>query len=238
MSSSASSDNVRNDPHRRFHEADFAGLHSPGDAPSRADDPQFDIFEWYPKYQSCQRYFLDRSQHSVPVQAVASFVNILLPFQRLPYSAYGSTGASHAVGSSRNQGPQGMSPTRPPTAPPSVSLIPYVRRLVATGFDYPGIMHGFFGDDWIAGIGPMHEAERRNYLFAAKSGGWASVKRDYDMLPLETVPFLKPLQAVTSAEIDAAECTWSEWLALEDWMVGPRAPESTRPSSRSRMSES
>jgi len=67
-----------------------------------------------------------------------------------------------------------------------------------------------------AGIGPLHEQERRNYLFAAKSGGWASVKKDYDMTPLETVPFLRPLQGPVDAEIEAAERSWSEWLAMED----------------------
>ncbi|KAK9612263.1 hypothetical protein V6Z94_006988 [Aspergillus fumigatus] len=61
--------------------------------------------------------------------------------------------------------------------------------------------HGFswgppriLGYDWTAGVGYLHEQERRNYLFAAKSGGWAAVKRDYDMPPLETIPFLRPLQ--------------------------------------------
>lgn len=90
--------------------------------------------------------------------------------------------------------------------------------------DVPQVLHGFFGDDWRAGIGPQQEQERRNYLFAAKSGGWASVKRDYDMLPLETVPFMRPLNDPSEVEIEAAERTWSEWLALEDWMVGSRAP--------------
>ena len=116
-------------------------------------------------------------------------------------------------------------PGQPP--PPSfVSLIPYLRRLVVTGLDFPGVLHGFFGDDWALGVGPLHEQERRNYLFAAKSGGWASVKKDYDMLPLDTVPFMRPLQAPAIAEIEAAEKSWSEWLAMEDWMVGPRAPDS------------
>ena len=106
----------------------------------------------------------------------------------------------------------------------SVSLVPYLRRLVVTGMDVPQVLHGFFGDDWAAGVGPQREQERRNYLFAAKSGGWASVKRDYDMLPLETVPFMRPLHEPTDGELEAAENTWSEWLALEDWMVGSRAP--------------
>ena len=92
--------------------------------------------------------------------------------------------------------------------------------------DFPGVLHGFFGDDWTAGVGPLHEQERRNYLFAAKSGGWAAVKQAYDLPPLETVPFLRPLQGAAEVEIDAAERSWSEWLAMEDWMVGPRAPHS------------
>lgn len=91
--------------------------------------------------------------------------------------------------------------------------------------DFPGVLHGFFGDDWAAGIGPLHEQERRNYLFAAKSGGWDAVKKEYDIHPLETVPFLRPLQGPVDAEIEAAERSWSEWLAMEDWMVGPRAPD-------------
>ena len=99
---------------------------------------------------------------------------------------------------------------------------------MVTGLDFPGVLHGFFGDDWAAGVGPLHEQERRNYLFAAKSGGWASVKKDYDMSPLETVPFMRPLQGPVIVEIEAAEKSWSEWLAMEDWMVGPRAPEAHR----------
>ena len=113
----------------------------------------------------------------------------------------------------------------PHQAHTAVSLIPYLRRLVVTGLDFPGVLHGFFGDDWASGVGPLHEQERRNYLFAAKSGGWASVKKDYDMLPLEMVPFMRPLQGAVSAEIEAAEKSWSGWLAMEDWMVGPRAPD-------------
>jgi hypothetical protein len=98
-------------------------------------------------------------------------------------------------------------------------------------------MHGFFGDDWQKGVGSLHEIERRNYLFAAKSVGWAQVKQQYDMSPEETVPFIKPLQRVQLAEIEAAEKNWSEWLAMEDWMIGPRSPDemglmSTGPSRR------
>ncbi|KAL8861157.1 MAG: hypothetical protein Q9178_002373 [Gyalolechia marmorata] len=201
---------------------------------SRSDDPQFDIFDWFPKYQSCQRYFVDHAQPSAPVQAVAAFINILLPLQRLPNPVTssqvrlppspGGLGGLSFGSSARSPGPSNI-PTTSNLAFTSISLIPYLRRLVVTGLDFPGVLHGFFGDDWAAGIGPLHEQERRNYLFAAKSGGWASVKKDYDMGSAETVPFMRPLQGAVGQEIEAAEKTWSEWLAMEDWMVGPRAPE-------------
>ena len=105
-----------------------------------------------------------------------------------------------------------------------ISIIPYLRRLVATGFDKPGILHGWFGDDWALGIGPMHESERRNFLFAAKSGGWTSVKQDYDRVVEETVPFLRPLEGIADGEIESAESSWGSWLEMEDWMLGSRSP--------------
>lgn len=107
-----------------------------------------------------------------------------------------------------------------------VSLVPYMRRLIVTGFDTDGILHGFFGDAWQAGIGPIQECERRNYLFAAKHGGWRSCKRQYDMNDEESVPFMQPLRNVTMNELDASDRAWSSWLALEDWAIGPRAPQS------------
>ena len=239
MASSTSSENIRADSSRQFHETPFANLHSNDEpAPSRSDDPQFEIFDWYPKYQSTQRYFLNIAQHSVPVQALAAFVNILLPYQKDHYPVHSYT-TSPPGGSSRSNNQPGMqSPRATIPSPSPLSLIPYLRRLIVTGMDFPGVLHGFFGDDWATGIGPLREQERRNYLFAAKSGGWASVKRDYDMLPYETVPFLRPLQGTVDIEIKAAERTWSEWLAMEDWMVGPRTPESMRSSRRARMSGS
>lgn len=116
-----------------------------------------------------------------------------------------------------------------PAQPPlSISLTPYIRRLVATGLDLPGILHGFFGDDWKLGIGHLHEAERRNFLFAAKSAGWLKVKAQYDMSDDQSIPFLRPLQDVTELEIVKAEENWSEWLAMQDWMVGPRSPDVDR----------
>lgn len=206
-----------------------------------ADNPAFDIFEWSPKYASCQRYFLDHAQHSGPVQALSAFMNIQLPCQRHPgiYSSStapsdfagrhlsfgaGSSGSSVSGGGGTGLPGHGNAQFRPA---PSVSLFPYLRRLVVTGLDFPGVLHGFFGDDWASGVGPLHEQERRNLLFTAKSGGWAVVKREYDISPLETVPFLRPLQGVAETELVAAEKNWSEWLALEDWMVGPRAPTDT-----------
>ncbi|KAF2490784.1 hypothetical protein BU16DRAFT_530404 [Lophium mytilinum] len=195
-------------------------------------DPQFDIFEWHPAYQSCQRYFLDHAQHDASVQAVAALVNICLPFQWSDNPVANSQGPSpHAAGPGAynmpwpRHGPVPSHPQQRPSVPMWVSLVPYIRRLIVTGFDREGVLHGFFGDDWRKGIGPVQECERRNYLFAAKSVGWAKVKYQYDMSPHESVPFLRPLQNVQLAEIEGAEKTWSQWLAMEDWMVGPRAPE-------------
>lgn len=183
-------------------------------------DDAFDIFQWYPRFQSCVRYFLETAQHTGPVQAVAALINIRLPFQKPQHSAGGLS-------------PTGPSlPARIPGQPPwpaqsggFVTLTPYIRRLVATGWDIPDILHGFFGDDWAIGIGHIHEIERRNYLFAAKSASWVEVKSLYDLGDEESVPYLRPLQNVTEKEILSAESTWSEWLAMQDWMIGPRSPE-------------
>lgn len=229
FSSSSSEDNF-NPARANLGDTRFSGINSPSEGSSRGKapaNPQFDIISWYPKHQSCQRYFLDHAQHEPLVQAFASFINILLPFQRQPTPVFSS------VGSRSGRARHDKDPTKAPSssadlaAASAVSLIPYLRRLVVTGMDVPQVLHGFFGDDWRAGVGPQREQERRNYLFAAKSGGWAAVKRDYDMLPLETVPFMRPLFDPTDGELDAAEKTWSEWLCLEDWMVGSRAPDAT-----------
>ena len=182
-------------------------------------DGQFDIIDWYPYFQSCIRYFLEHAQYNGPVQALAAFLNIQLPFQKLQaatthhrqHPLYPRTSPSppaHGGGSSAAAAPPPLS---------HVSLQPYIRRLVATGFDFPAVLHGFFGDDWQLGITPMHEQERRNFLFAAKSSSWLEVKGAYDMGVDETVPFLKPLRNVTEQEIVAAEGGWSEWLAMQDW---------------------
>ena len=36
---------------------------------------------------------------------------------------------------------------------------------------------------------------------------------------------MKPLDQAKLEELTAAEKAWSRWLAMEDWMVGPRAPD-------------
>lgn len=171
---------------------------------------QFDLFVWDPKYQSCIRYFLDHAQHEHPVQAVARMLNI-----RLPLHNPSAIQTLHP--------PPGPSSSSRPYAEVSTTLIPYIRRLIVTGFDTPAVLHGFFGDDWLEGIGSIHETERRNYLFAIKSDNWLAVKRSYDMDNGQTVPWLKPPQNVSLAEIEAAEKSWSEWLSAQDWMLGPRA---------------
>ncbi|KAI1175463.1 hypothetical protein F4777DRAFT_326690 [Nemania sp. FL0916] len=192
-------------------------------------DSQFDILQWYPHFQSCVRYFLDRAQHDGPVQAVAAFVNIRLPFQnpqspitssRQPVSPSALPSASSSAAGQFANLPQSC---------PAISLTPYIRRLVATGFDFDGVLHGFFGDDWASGIGHLHEVERRNYLFAAKASHWLDVKSQYDMPDGQTIPFLRPLQRVTEEEILNAETDWSQWLAMQDWMIGPRNPENIPP---------
>jgi len=50
------------------------------------------------------------------------------------------------------------------------------------------------------------------------------VKYQYDMDARQTVPWMQTPQNVQESEIQNAERTWSSWLALEDWMIGPRAP--------------
>ncbi|KHN95409.1 uncharacterized protein MAM_06686 [Metarhizium album ARSEF 1941] len=183
-------------------------------------ESQFDIFEWYPTFQSCHRFFIEEAQHTNAVQAVAALINIQLPFEKIRNDGSSATPRVPSSSSGPGRG--------------NVALVPFIRRLVATGFDTPPILHGFFGDDWSAGIGPIHEQERRNYLFAAKSESWLKVKADYDMENGQSIPFLRPLQGVTEKEIVSAEANWSDWLAMQDWMLGPRAPPGEHESHPSR----
>lgn len=157
---------------------------------------------WYPHYKNCVQYFVEYGQHNQTVQSLAAFVNIRLPCQR-PHEPVAQV---------------------QPAPAPFVSLRPYVRRLIVTAQDSSLIMRAFFGDDWAAGVGCIYKQERANYLFTAKSSGWGATKTAYDILPDEQVPFLRPLREPTEEEIRAAEARWSEWLAMEDWMVGARSP--------------
>ncbi|KAL2114101.1 hypothetical protein VUR80DRAFT_782 [Thermomyces stellatus] len=197
--------------------------------PEGIPDAQFDVIDWYPKFQSCVRYLLDHGQYNGAVQAIAAFINIQLPFQS-QHPVLSSNSLVNTSLATANPAPPShllsgsTVPGRHPIMDASVTLVPYVRRLVATGFDFPSVLHGFFGRDWLEGVGPLHDIERRNYLFAAKSDNWLKVKASYDMGDGQFVPFLKPLQKITEEEIEAAEATWSEWLAMQDWMLGPRAP--------------
>ncbi|CAG8973783.1 hypothetical protein HYALB_00006328 [Hymenoscyphus albidus] len=201
---------------------------SPSTMQHRATNPHFRHFEWYEEFKSCRRYFLDVAQHSDPVQSLAAFLNIQLPFQKQPNPVMSSNSPSPRAAGPEMGGHMGQprfGGSQNTGQAQACSLIPYIRRLIVTGYDSPLILHGFFGDDWVAGVGSLHEIERRNYLFAAKSTSWMKVKQAYDMSPQETVPFLKPLVDVSEVEIQAAESSWSEWLAMQDWMLGPRAPE-------------
>lgn len=235
---------------------------TPEDSAPLTGDSSFDVLDWHPAYQSCQRYFLDYAQHEPGTQALCALINIKLPHQWLSMPVFSAVPA--ASGSSSSQSTAGQftfgnyprggsssngsgngvsSPSRGRNgqreATTFVSLVPYIRRLVVTGFDKPPILHGFFGDDYVRGVLPHVECERRNYLFAAKHGGWRTCKKQYDGGSGgggvdETVPFMKPLQDSKAEEMNAADKAWSSWLAMEDWMVGPRAPEGGRRASRER----
>lgn len=181
--------------------ADVSTAEMPG-APFYADTIKVNPSEWFPVYQSCVQYFVDVAQHAPKTQSLAALINIRLPCQQDL--------------NNNNNSSEFRSGT--------VSLIPYIRRLVVTATDTPAIMQELFGENWFAGIGPLHSQERVNYLFAAKSGGWLKTKTHYDVGPYETVPFLRPLRDPQEEELRAADARWSQWLAMEDWMVGPRSP--------------
>lgn len=163
-----------------------------------ADDGKLNPSDWFPIYQSCIAHFVNVAQHRPLAQSLAAHINILLPCQQ-----------RSILNGSR---------------PEIFSLIPYIRRLVATATDTPTTMQELFGANWVQGVGTILSQERINYLFAAKSGGWLTTKAQYDILPYETIPFLRPLRDPQEEELRAAEARWSEWLAMEDWMVGPRSP--------------
>jgi hypothetical protein len=211
-------------------------------------DPNFDIIDWHPAYQSCQRYFLDHAQHEPGTQALCALINIRLPFQWLsnpiqsstPPSVNTAPSSAHSNsqftftpnsyqrtnGHHTEQGSHLQTQTAGGNAV-FISLLPYLRRLIITGFDKAPILHGFFGDRYKAGIAPHLDCERRNFLFTAKHGGWRTCKKFYDAGSSgggdETAPFMKPLEDASAEELEAAERAWSKWLAMEDWMVGERS---------------
>jgi hypothetical protein len=190
-----------------------ATIEMPSTSPC-ADGTKIHPVEWFPYYQNCLRYFLDVAQHTPAGQSLAAYLNISLPCQRAsdPISHFTETSEESSYGSA------------PHLRPGAVSLVPYIRRLVVTGMDTPDVLNALFGGNWQQGIGHLQSQERVNYLFAAKSGGWLSTKTQYDILPDETVPFMRPLREPQEEELRAAEARWSDWLAMEDWMVGPRSP--------------
>lgn len=236
-----------------FRQPFMPSLHDDGGSaravpPPMTGDPAFDILDWLPAYQSCQRYFLDYAQHEQATQALCALINIRLPFQHSTHPI--TTSSRHAPGSTthttssttttNNSTSNGNSadfnfsyprPNGTNTAnhqssnpPPPISLLPYLRRLVATNFDKPPILHGFFGDDYERGVLPHLDCERRNYLFAARSGGWEACKRLCDAgtgdAGDESVPFLRPLGRVVDEEVRAAEKAWAEWREGMEWTVG------------------
>lgn len=190
--------------------ADASTPEMPG-APLYADTVKVNPSEWFPVYQSCVQHFVDVAQHAPKAQSLAALINIRLPCQQDTAPIF-----QYAEPTSSNNNIENRSG--------SVSLIAYIRRLVVTATDTPAIMQELFGDNWFAGVGPLHSQERVNYLFAAKSGGWLKTKTHYDVAPYETVPFLRPLRDPQEEELRAADARWSQWLAMEDWMVGPRSP--------------
>ncbi|KAL4969500.1 uncharacterized protein BDV14DRAFT_164676 [Aspergillus stella-maris] len=167
--------------------------------------------DWYAQYTACLQYFLDQAQYSAPVQSLTAYINIRLPCQQLSNPVLRFDASPSGNGNAQALASR-------------VSLRHYIRRLIVTGNDSPLVLDAFFGPNWLAGVGNVCKQERMNYLCTAKSNGWASTKAAYDVLPDEHTPFLRPLSGASEEELVAAEKYWSEWLAMEDWMVGPRSP--------------
>lgn len=203
--------------------------------PSTIGSEGFDIFEWHAAYLSCQRFFLDHGQYEPGSQAVTALLNILLPHQ-LPKPITSWADPELTSPSARFASayvPPGTTPPRPepvplpgpPKMPNFVSLVPYVRRFVITGFDNDAILHGFFGDDYKKAIMPLRECERRNYLFVSKSGGWEKAKAQYDMDPMQSVPWMRAPKDIQGLELENAEKTWNAWHSLEEWTTNSRLPD-------------
>src|SRR5271170_5565036 len=130
---------------RPFQHAGFDASRHTNETHSRqSNEAHFEIFAWFPHYQRCVQYFLDHAQHTQQVQTLAAFVNISLPCQKWPPIASSRPPPPHSPGLPLGIG-MGMQPQMghpnsafpnlnlPTSPPPAVSLIPYIRRLVATG---------------------------------------------------------------------------------------------------------
>lgn len=167
-------------------------------------------------------HFIHYAQYCRSVQALAAFINVHLPFQRQPCIRV----KTDSGGIQQQQGADNVCNGFLGTPLHPVSAVPYIRRLVATGFDSPSVLCTIFGEHWNAGIGHILHFERRNYLFAAKSDCWLSVKLHYDMAAGQEIPTLGVPEA-TEWQLGDAEQKWSQWLAMQGWMLGPRAPDDT-----------
>ncbi|KAL4778634.1 hypothetical protein BJX76DRAFT_342770 [Aspergillus varians] len=191
-------------------EAEKRPAPTPNDPALDANLYQVHLPDWYTHYTACLQHFLDHAQHMLPAQSLAAYINIRLPCQQPsnPVTRFSAPNSNHSQNEQASR----------------VSLRHYIRRLVVTGNDSPPILEAFFGANWSNGVGKIRNQERLNYLFTAKSTGWSSTKATYDVLPDEQAPFLRPLHSATEEELSAAETRWSEWLAMEDWMLGPRSP--------------
>ncbi len=100
----------------------------------------------------------------------------------------------------------------------TLTLIPYIRRLIVTGLDTKDNYELFFGDKWVDGITVLHETETFNYLFAIKSDTWLRVRDAYDLEDGQEVPFLSPPHQTREEDVRVAELSWSDWLAAQDWI--------------------
>jgi hypothetical protein len=166
---------------------------------------------WGLNYKACERFFLDYAQHSDYIRTLCQLLNIKLPHQKTPPFSWWTA-------------PFRWLSARGNSSSPKVSLVPYIRRLVCTGIDSERNLEFFFGDCWLSGIGVIRKYERRNYLLMSKSANWDRVKSAYDIGSQETVLFLAPLREPTEEELAFADGSWSEWLAMRDWMPRSESP--------------
>ncbi|KAF7864525.1 hypothetical protein EAF04_006657 [Stromatinia cepivora] len=229
-----SNPNLRH-PQQQYQQGSNYGNPSGGNGnEGQEQEAGFDTVTWYRHYIQCHQYFLDEAQHDFYVQAVAAFINIQLPYQKQPYPVNRASAAWSMANLSDRQGEEERH--HPPGYPQPISLIPYIKRLIVTGHDDGRILGTWFGADWRQGIGTIHEMERRNYLFASKSKEWLDVKKYYDdsAAAEQSTPYMIPLPQIKEVELSHADEAWSNWMAMQDWVIGPRTPEGLLQPPRSR----